>query len=49
MQVQLAQQDCACVLEPARHLRVLGGYAIFKQLTGASGANAGGVDVVLQR
>lgn len=47
VQIQLAKNDGAGVLQPAHHLGILTGNPILEQLAGARGPDTRGVDVVL--
>ena len=49
VQIELAEQDRARVLQSARDFGIFGRNAVLEQLARAGGANAGGVDVVLER
>src|SRR6516225_7284025 len=49
MKIGLAQYNRAGVLQSPHHLSIFGRNPIFKQFTRRGGANARGVDIVLQR
>ena len=49
MQIELAEQDRARLLEPPRDLGVGVRHALLEEPAGAGRAHAGGVDVVLER
>jgi hypothetical protein len=49
VEICLAEQNRAGALQSADYFGIFGGNAILEQLTRSSGADAGSVDVVLQR